>query len=706
MISGLQAWMPLPALREDLRLMQGAPLIDGAPSWLLFDPVRHRYFQIGPDAFELLSLWGAGTVGGLRQSALARLNRVVEDADISALLQFLSGHTLLVEPLRGGSRTLVELSRRSEHGWIAWLIHNYLFIRIPLVHPQRFLDATSGVADVVCSRSFIAGVTFCGLAGAYGVSRQWEAFFSTFLHFISFEGALYYMLALAFVKTAHELGHAYAATRFGVKVPAMGIAFLVMMPVLYTDVTDAWRLRSRRQRLLIDAAGVIVECMLAASALFLWAFLPDGAMRSIAFTIATTSIAMSVAVNFNPFMRFDGYYILSDMIGVPNLQARAFALGRWGMREILFGLGQPAPETMSRAYRHSLILYAWGLWLYRFILFTGIAVLVYETFFKLLGIVLFAIEILWFVALPIVSEICAWWNMKSTILKGKRTPVSLGVLVVFLVVLAAPWNSVIEIPALLAAKREARIFAAASGQITDVSAHVGDIVKAGDVLLKLDSPEIRFEERRQALRMELLNERLDRLAADRQDRAEKLVIESQLASETEKLAGLRRQLADLEVRSPIDGVIAELDPALHAGRWLNSRSQLALIVDPASVEVRGYIRDVDVNRIQPSSEGWFVPDDAYRQPTRVSVVDIAYAASDEIAIPYLASTFGGRVAVTGEAMRKPKAAQASFLVTLSGESAPLSQAAPGIARIQGEAESLLTQIARQILKVLVRETGA
>jgi len=103
---------------------------------------------------------------------------------------------------------------------------------------------------------------------------------------------------------------------------ALGIAFLVLMPVLYTDTTGAWRLRSRRERLLIDCAGMMAELGVAAIATLLWVILPDGTLRSVAFILATTSWVMSLAINITPFMRFDGYYVLSDIAGIDREIAR------------------------------------------------------------------------------------------------------------------------------------------------------------------------------------------------------------------------------------------------------------------------------------------------------------------------------------------------------------------------------------------------
>ena len=133
------------------------------------------------------------------------------------------------------------------------------------------------------------------------------------------------LITLIFVKSLHELGHGYIAKYFGCRVSAIGIAFLVFFPFLYTDTTDAWRLRNHRERLIINFAGILTELHLALIATFLWAILPDGGLKSVTFFIATTSWISSLAINVSPFMRFDGYYVFSDWLKAEILQPRSFA---------------------------------------------------------------------------------------------------------------------------------------------------------------------------------------------------------------------------------------------------------------------------------------------------------------------------------------------------------------------------------------------
>ncbi|MEG1042902.1 MAG: site-2 protease family protein, partial [Pseudomonas sp.] len=258
------------------------------------------------------------------------------------------------------------------------------------------------------------------VAGLWGVSRSWGEFTATLVDSLTWQGLLAYGLTLGLVKMLHELGHGFTAKRFGCRVPTMGIAFLVLWPVAYTDTNEVWKLTRRDQRLKVAGAGIVTELVIAAWALLAWVWLPDGAPKSMAFLLATTTWVSTLAINASPFMRFDGYFLLSDFLQMPNLHSRAFALARWDLREKLFKLGEPAPESFTDSKRRWLIVFAWATWIYRLVLFLGIAALVYHFFIKALGILLFLVEIVWFIAKPLWSEISAWYKRWPQIIHSRR----------------------------------------------------------------------------------------------------------------------------------------------------------------------------------------------------------------------------------------------------------------------------------------------
>ncbi|MEM8791287.1 MAG: HlyD family efflux transporter periplasmic adaptor subunit [Pseudomonadota bacterium] len=695
----------LPALREELRILRGAPLISGAPSWLIFDPVRHKYFQIGQDTFGLLAHWKSGTVGKLRE-ALSSEGGMLDDAQLARLVTFLDRSNLTLAPAGDAVRVFEAQSHEQKRSATMGMLHRYLFWRIPLFRPSRFLDQTLWLAEPFFSRLWWVVVVVLGVLGVYLTSRQWEEFTTTFLHFISIEGALLYAVSLIGVKVLHELGHAYAATRSGCRVPTMGIAFIVLWPVLYTDTTDAWRLRDRRTRLLIDGAGIMVELMLAAIALFLWAFLDDGPLRSVAFTVATIGIVSSLLINLNPFMRFDGYYLLSDAIGVQNLQACGFALGRWQLREILFGLGEEPPENLPRAYRAGLVAYAWGTWIYRFFLFIAIALLVYTLFFKVLGIFLFIVEIIWFILRPIFAEVREWWKMRREIRSTRRSWLTLAFVGSLLAAAVIPWHGTVRVQGVMEVANAQRVYTSQPGQIAVLNLEEGAQVATGDILVTLQDPALDHAIDLSQSRILMLRERVRRGALDSAFLAEARISETELAAERQALSALETQRAELTVQAPNSGTLRDVDPLLKQGLWLPDRAVLAEIVGEGASEVRAYLPGDALVRLEEGTGGEFVPDDPAQPRLAVRLSRIASVATEEIELPYLASTYGGDIAVDrdGEKLLPRKAQYKLTAEVLEGELAS-GRMSRGALRLDAEPESFAYGLYRRAIQIFIREAG-
>jgi len=383
----------LPLLREDLRIEEGGCFLNGAPSWLIHDPLRNQFFRIGEATFEVLGSWQNISLSAFCKLTSNHLNKSVKQDDVEEIVKFLYSNQLTEESPSGDSVSFSEQEKSQKKGISSSILHGYLFFKIPLFNPQPILDFTWTFVRLLFTKAAVQVFVMLAVLALYLVSRQWDVFTSTFFSFLSFEGAAFYGVSLIILKFLHEFGHAFMAKKYNVPVPIIGVAFLVLFPVLFTDTTLAVKLKDRKQRLMIDMAGIFTELVIAIIATLFWVFLPDGTMRSIAFTTATLSWVLSLLVNLNPFMRFDGYYILSDALRVENLQQRSFNFAKWRMREILFKPNLPPPEAISGKLKTFLILHAWGTWIYRFFLFLGIALLVYGFFVKIIGIILFAVVV-------------------------------------------------------------------------------------------------------------------------------------------------------------------------------------------------------------------------------------------------------------------------------------------------------------------------
>ncbi len=680
---------------------------------MIYDGLRHRYFKIDEATAGLLSLWPShATIGGLVAAARTELGLAVDEREVEALRHFLVGNHLVVPQSEQDWRGLLGHERRGRHSPLMYLVHNYLFVRLPLFDPQPLLARLVPATAPLFSRAAAFVVVALGVAGLYLVSRQWDVFLATLPGLLSLEGLLLSALSIAFVKTLHELGHAIVAARHGCRVPSMGLCLMVLMPILYTEVSDAWRRRSRRQRLAIGAAGLIVETAVACIATFLWAFLPDGPVRSLVFTLATTSWIMSLALNLNPFMRFDGYHILADATGMDNLQPRAFAMGRWWLREKLFALGSPPPEHMPRGRTRLLVLYAYATWAYRLVVFIGIALLVYYLTFKLLGLALFVIEIAFFIALPIWREIKEWHRMRARIFAQRRTYVTLAALIMFVVSAFVPWSSRIMIPAIAEDQQLHQVYPKRPARVEAVHVLRGDWVEAGQRLVELVSPELDSEIERTRLSMRAVSLRLSRRTADLKDRAESFVLEDSLYSLRSRLAGLEAERAELVITAAEAGHVAELAPQLQPGRWVQRTDLVAIIAGGQRRIVRGYVGELDVARLDMKAPSRFIPELALMPSLAVELRHIAMVGTDAMDIPALSTHYGGGVAARsqqrGNQQRVQVTAGGQFLVTglIDDAAAPRAERViRGTVHAAGLAESIAARVWRQVLKVLIRESG-
>jgi putative peptide zinc metalloprotease protein len=696
------------SLREDIRLINDAPGQAGEPRWLIHDPVRDTFFEIGLEAFQLMSLWPkAATAAELVKIVQSAHARAVTEDEVVEFNRFLA-HSRLTEEAAGGWHELSHASTASSQSLAQQALHNYLFFKIPLMQPSEFLQRSLPAVRFLAGRWFFIAFTLLATVGLFFASRQWGDMMDGLHRQLTLSGAMLFAVTLFIMKIFHELGHAYVATAMGCRVRSMGLAVMLMAPMLYTDVTEAWRLPERKKRMAIDLAGVAVEMVIAGLALFAWAFLPPGDSRDVALVIATAAVMMTLAVNLSPFMRFDGYYVFADLIGVKNLQPRAFALVRWKLREWLFGLGVSCPDTLRGGLRSLVIAYGFVTMLYRLVLFTGIAIIVYHATFKALGIILFLVEIIIFVARPVWRELKVWWSLRAAAATNPRAWLSLTALGACLLFFAVPWSTQVSVHAILEPARFVRIYPSAPAEIQRIFVAAGQSVKVGDLLITLGSPRLEKELSVTQAKLALVEERMGRRLGDGKDQAASLTLAKDRLSLIEKTTALKRQIESLSIHAAIDGRIAELDPHLHPGRLVSRDDELGIVVAGNDGVIRGYADQQDLWRLKAGGKARFIPDDSQVPSLNAAVASVAISASTMIDIPHLAETHGGKV-------RAHPPQQKSGLVPLDpihlvtlDLSATFAPVRPvrGVALVEGAPQSIAASFFRRVLQVLVQEVGA
>lgn len=700
--------MITPTLRDDLEIIRTNSREDGSPAWLIYDAIRNKYYTLGFAAFKLLKHWIAGQDIKSFQKKINKQGLEISQSEISKFIYFLEFNNLIVQPGDKGVSYLLMQKKMMQQSWLMTLIHNYLFFKFPLFKPDNWLDRTLKHVMFLTAKKIRYIFYILGMIASLLVISKVEEFTNTFAYFFSTEGFFYYVLALIFIKSCHELGHAYVAKYYGCRVHSIGVAFLVLFPFLYTDTSDAWRLRNHNERLNINFAGIITELHIAVISVFLWTVLPDGIMRSVAYFLATTSLISSVMINISPFMRFDGYYIFADWLKAENLHDRSFEMAKWRIREFLFGFNLSPPEQLNPSRRNTFIIFALFTWVYRFFLFLGIALLVYHFAFKLLGIILFIIEIYWFILKPILKEIKQWYLLKDKIRLNSKLIRTIVLITLGFAFLLLPWKSNIKIPAIYEAKNYSKIFSPHPAIIKEILVENNQEVKKGDALLKLYSPELE-EKIIVTIRKIILAKKVLGSLNLESGNVDKYLTTSQAISSLEKnLISLKSLKSKLSIAAPISGKVKELEN-LSINQWINNKNPLMLIVDYNQGQVRGLVNDNQVKRFKIERPAKFIPNDG--QHDSIQLISKQLDLSAVQTLPYLAlsSNYGGPVAVRNvkNSSFKERPETPYYLAEFEVKSKPknISLEILGYVHIKGSYYSPFIEIFKKTISVLRSESG-
>lgn len=690
-------------LREDLRLHSAASDHEGAPTWSIQDPVNNRFYQIGWVEFECLLRWGQpnSTPESIAEDIATSTPLAVDAEQVEAFSRFLDAHHLLRHSFANMNKLMAQANTPGWRHW-RWWLHHYLFIRIPLIHPERWLRAMLPYVLPLVSPLGITVMVLGSCLGVILVARQWDVFTHSVIDSISPSGVVGFALALIISKTLHELGHALVSTYHRVRVAHMGVALVVLWPMLYTDTSESWKLHSARQRLHISSAGIAVEMALAGLATLGWALLGDGALRQAMLYLATTGWVLSLALNVSPFMRFDGYYILLDWLDFPNLHERAGEAARTWLRRTLLGWEIPDAEPFSTTQRRALIVFALLTWIYRLVVFLGIAVAVYLMFFKLLGIFLLLVELVWFVIRPITSELSVWWARRGEIVPQRRKII--GFILMGLIGLTlVPWSFDVHAPAVAYAQRQQFVYSPFPARLSSV--HAAGTVKAGETLAQFESPDLLARGVGIAAVATSLERRLTGLSAEDDGKSQQAATSQRLQEQLAEANSIQEEVGRLQIAAEFDGVWRDVDATLLPGTWVGAKYPLGIVTDPRHWIANVYVEQSQLMRIEVGGKALFYPGNGFSGIT-ATVTDIDTTRVVRLSHILLDAQHGGVIATQPTGDRQGTPTKALFRVRLALDH-PLDPAREtvGHATLNGTRISLLWEGTKQGLAVLIRESG-
>lgn len=638
--------------------------VRGALWFVLRDSLSNRQVRLTPEGWYFVGLLdGKRTVGeavAITEETLA--DEAPGQGTILRMLAQLHGAGLI--QLTGDatdSDRLFELSETLRRRRILQQMRSPLAIRFPVFDPERLLQWMLPLARLVFSR---AGFVLWCIVAFWGVSTatlHFEDLSSNFLdRVLSTDNIVMMTVVFAVLKLCHEFGHGMAVKRWGGEVHEMGVMLLVLIPVPYVDATSANEFPGRLRRIAVSAGGMYVETFLAALALILWAQVEPGVVRAMLYNAALIGSVSTLLFNLNPLLRFDGYYILSDLIALPNLGSRGTRYMQYLIQRYVLWLNDAATPETEPAEKRWLFFYTIAALIYRVFIVLAIAFFVATKLF-FVGVVMATWAVAQFCLLPVLNGLRFLLfspRMGTSRLTGVfRAGVAVGVLALLFLVVPAPHTTatfgVVWVP------EKGEIVVQTDGFIETILPSEGSTVREGDRLIQTSNETLMTRKARLEARMRAMDAqyRSDLVT----DRAALRLSGIELEQLREQLVAVDSEIDDLTIRARIDGRFALAVAEDLQGRFVRRGERLGFVITPGLPTVRVAVSQLDIGVVRDSLRDIRLHSvEPGAGEVGATLIRAVPAASAELPSMALSTEGGGTIPVTADQNGNPRAVQDLF----------------------------------------------
>jgi putative peptide zinc metalloprotease protein len=585
-----------PSLRPHTRLHRHE--YRGEIWYVLEDDSNARFHRFNTAAYHVIGLMnGKRSVQQIWEQVNTELG---DDAPVQDELIALLGQLHQVDAIDTGIPPDVQelfqrgedYERRQSQG----RFKNPMALRLALFDPDRFLDAALPLVRPLFSPWFALAWCVLIVSGVLLAGSNWDALLSTAREQTLLPRNLLLMwLAYPLVKLLHELGHAFAAKLEGGEVHEMGIMFLVFVPVPYVDASAATVFRDKRKRMLVGAAGVMVEMLLATFALFLWLNVEPGLVRDVCFNVMLIGSVSTVLFNGNPLLRFDGYYVMADALGIPNLAARSRKYLAYLVQAKLFGMDEATSPVTSSGEAAWFTFYALASFAYRMAILLVICLFLIDSLF-IVGVLLALWATFSQLVMPLAKQL--HFVFFNPALRARRPRAMLLTLLCPLVLAAVvmwlPVSSLTRFEGVVWPPDESQLVTQTDGFVEQVLVEPGSQVSAGQPLLQLSNDTHRSKMAVHAARMKELSASL--AAARVSDRVQARLVQEEISALQGEIDGLQQKINGLQLRSPSAGVFLLPQSEDLPGQYLKQGRLLGYVVNKDVARARVVITQDDLDR--------------------------------------------------------------------------------------------------------------
>ncbi len=642
-----------PRLRRDLKF--AFQDYRGRPSYVLEDLTHRRYFQIGLPEYQFLqSLDGKRTAREvLAQNARNFGDRALSDEEATVLLRWLIDQRLLETDSANQSDRHYQHTAEQSDKKPKQIFQKLFFFRIPMGNPDRFLSALTPWLSWTGSLPFF--VVWLGLLAYAGflLVQNWSPFIKASASVVM-PGTNWLALGgiFVFLKLVHEIWHGVLAKKFGGVIPEWGIQLLVFItPLTYVDASASWRFPSRWHRIYVAAAGMFIELFLAALAVIIWVRTEPGLINTMAHNTIFAASTITLLFNANPLMRFDGYYILSDLLRIPNLGTKGQQFVQWLWRKILYSIKDLPPPPSFKEQPVAIGLYGVLSFLWRWIIWIGIMVMA-SVLFRGAGIILVGIAVIGMVVGGLYKSLKFLFVGEN----GRRPKLfaslvrltAIGALL-FAVGYFIPVNPSPKAAAVIEYPDKAILRAECAGFVREMLCRNGEFVAQGQVLARLEN--VRKETELQRLKLDIRHSKLRSRQYFEEERLAAYHAESENLKALQERHDSTQALVDsLTVKAPIAGRIFGSRLESLIGSYLPPGSSILAVIPDSPPRVLIAVKQENADSLKGRiGEGITLRLHGHEESLDARLERFEQQGTSAVPHPTLASTGGGPLLVRNRA---------------------------------------------------------
>ena len=678
-------------------------MIRGEPWVLLQNSINGEHVRLNANATQWLDAFdGATTVATILHNAQ------VDDVTAQQFFEYLNilGQADMIVLGSTDEHARLFKQHKAHNAAAKQRKRNPLAIRFALLDPDVWLESTRQYWTllfnkflVLIAAVFVMLAVVLAFVNTDGLRESWHNLAGSPSHW------WWYGLLFPCLKLLHELAHAICIKRWGGAVHEAGITLLVLMPIPYVDASDSWLFQKRSQRLITAAAGIIAETVAVALALIVWSIVEPGVLRDFAFAIVVLGTVSTLFFNANPLLRFDGYFILQDIIDIPNLGARASAYYRYLVRRYVFGVTTAVTPCTALGERRWLLGFGVAAFLYRIFITLTIALFLAKQYL-FIGFSLAALALYQLLAKPALKAVQYLRNAaeidqsrSSAMLKSAAVVVVAVLTIAFL-----PLPSSTRAEGVVWVPSQAQVFAAETGTLQIQHINAGESVQAGELLFTLTSPKLNMQY--QAVSSEQQSVMVDYQAAITTSIEEARQLAIDLKSLDAQLVMLSQRRAALEIRASRAGVLALSSTKPLLGSYIKQGDLLAFLVDDSNLVVRAVIDQGAMGMVDNGvTQSTVRLADNFSKALQSEVIQHVPAGNNQLPSPALAYNGRSGIAVASIVGEELRTTERVFHVELSlpSESKAVGIGGRAYVNLQHQPESLGRRWWRSARQILLKQ---